>query len=38
LRTAHAEIHHGVRTMYALYWLAIVGGLVLWIGVGLTVE
>jgi hypothetical protein len=28
----------GVRTMYTLYWVVIVGGIVLWIGVGLAVE
>jgi hypothetical protein len=30
--------HTGVRTMYTLYWLAIVGGLVLWLTVGLVVD
>jgi hypothetical protein len=28
----------GVRTMYTLYWLVILSGIVLWIGVGLAVE
>jgi hypothetical protein len=28
----------GVRTVYTAYWLIIVAGIVLWIGVGLTVE
>ena len=28
----------GVRTMFTIYWLLILGGLVLWIGVGLVVE
>jgi hypothetical protein len=27
-----------VRTMFLFYWLMILGGLALWIGVGLTVE
>jgi hypothetical protein len=27
-----------VRTMFAIYWVVILGGLVLWIGVGLVVE
>jgi len=27
-----------VRTVYTAYWLIIVGGLILWIAVGLTVE
>ncbi len=27
-----------VRTMYLAYWLMIVGGIVLWIAVGLTVQ
>jgi hypothetical protein len=27
-----------VRTMYFAYWLMIVGGVLLWIAVGLTVE
>jgi hypothetical protein len=27
-----------VRTMYTLYWLLILGGIVLWTVVGLTVE
>jgi hypothetical protein len=28
----------GVRIMFAIYWLAILGGLALWIGVALVVD
>jgi hypothetical protein len=35
---AGAGIVRTVRTMYALYWLVIVGGLALFWVVGLTVE
>jgi hypothetical protein len=27
-----------MRTVFSLYWLLIVGGIVLWLAVGLTVE
>jgi len=27
-----------MRTMFALYWVLILGGLALWIGVGLVID
>jgi hypothetical protein len=38
LRLPATGKHRPMRVMFAIYWLMILGGLALWIGVGLVVD